>query len=71
LEIDTEGTLAATESVLDLEQEEDDFVGYSAGEGSTYDKTVYISRNLYTDLGSPQKITVRIVPGDTFNTEES
>jgi hypothetical protein len=70
MDIDTEGRLAATESVLEISLEEDEFIGYSNDEGSAHDKTVYIGRKTYEELGRPLVITVRIVPGDTLNVPE-
>ena len=69
LEVNDEGRLSATRAVLDKDLEEDEFVGFGTVEveGNVYDKTVYISRGLYQELGSPEQITVKIEPGDRLN----
>lgn len=67
IEIDTDGNISSTESVLEMSIEEDDFIGYQTDEESAHDKTVYIGRKTYEELGRPLVVTVRIVPGDTLN----
>jgi hypothetical protein len=67
--ISPEGSLVKFETVLDLEQIEDDWVGYSAPADLPRDLTIYLSADDYEELGEPQQITVRVRPGNALQAD--